>query len=987
MRYSPQFNIRSAYNFQQSFIKIDDYISFAQTHNFEYLFYSELRTMFGVAEFIKKARAANLKPIIGLSIDINESIINLYPKTRQGYQQINRISANLNDGKNYNNDEIVNMIFENLNLEIIVVSNLSNEINLKLSSRILSDDFYDVKKLKLFFNEINYFDIGDEDDYYALVALKNNLLINEVPLLQPTNYWDDSEISQQYSLSKTSQVAQEIYQKVKFELFDNSELHLIAFKAPQNIPSDKYLEKICFSSLENYFKFVKRKEIPNTYTERLNYELKIIFSMGFENYFLVVWDYVKYAKERNILVGPGRGSAAGSLVAFLLQITQVDPIAYNLLFERFLNPERITMPDIDIDFQDDRREEVIEYLFEKYGLYNVATITTYQSIGVKSAIRDVARVHGLDLNIVNTITKQIPSIFLNDLDGAIKSNTKLKQYFDEYTHIFKTVKKLIGLPRQTGTHAAGVILVDNDLRDYVPIKVGYNGIYQTQFDMNHLEELGLIKMDLLGLRNLTTLQEIRYAIYRNRKQNVIFAKIPLNDKQTFAMLAQGNTSGIFQLESPGMTKVIKNMQVANIEDISAASALFRPGPQEMIPEYIKRKNSSNKNYLIDSSLGDILNSTYGIIVYQEQVIQILQRVANFSLGKADIVRRAMGKKNHQYMLSVKTEFLQGAVANKYTIEKAEEIWNWIDRFAAYGFNKSHSIAYSYISYWLAYFKTHYTEEFYCSLLNGVIGNAEKTSQYLKEIAQYGVQVRLPSVKNVNYSYVGKSKQIFMPLILIKGIGKDFIKRIRLLFEEDHSAFDSIFSFVTRMINNGLNKTNYLVLAKAGAFDIFGYNRQTLIDNMELIIAFAEFNYGVKKLDPLTYPLLEETEIQNEIISEYEKEIYGFYLTSHPITKIKIDNAGLKPTDINKAKSFKGYSNVIGYVAMIRTKKDKNNQEMAFLNLIDDTDEIDITIFAGTYQKIKYDLQAGIILGLEIQTEEYQGKISGKLNRIIKVIKK
>ncbi|WP_027063035.1 DNA polymerase III subunit alpha [Mesoplasma seiffertii] len=987
MKYSPQFNIRSAYNFQQSFIKIDDYISFAQTHNFEYLFYSEISTMFGVAEFIKKAKAAKIQPIIGLSINTTQGMVNLYPKTRIGYQQINRISANLNNGKEYNEQMLWEMLEENLSSEIIVVADLDNTENLKLTKKILEADFYDVKKLKVFFKEINYFDIEDEEDYQVLVALKNNLLVSEVPLLEPTNYWDDSEIAQMYSLENTQRITQEIAQKVTFELFDDSERHLIAFKTPQNIPADKYLEKLCFSSLESYFKLVKHQQIPNAYIERLNYELKIIIDMGFENYFLVVWDYVKFAKEKNILVGPGRGSAAGSLVAFLLQITQVDPLEFNLLFERFLNPERVTMPDIDLDFQDDRREEVIEYLFEKYGLYNVATITTYQSIGVKSAIRDVARTYGLDLNIVNAITKQIPGVFLNDLEGAIANSGKLKQYFQEYAYIFKTVKKLIGLPRQTGTHAAGVILVDTDLRDYVPIKVGYNGIYQTQFDMNHLEDIGLIKMDLLGLRNLTTLQEIRYAIYRNRKQNITFTKIPLNDHQTFAMLAQGNTSGIFQLESPGMTKVVKNMQVASIEDISAASALFRPGPQEMIPEYIKRKNSRNQNYLIDSSLGDILNSTYGIIVYQEQVIQILQRVAKFSLAKADVIRRAMGKKNHEYMLSMKTEFLQGAVANNYTIEKAEEIWNWIDRFAAYGFNKSHSIAYSYISYWLAYFKTHYTEEFYCSLLNGVIGNVEKTSQYLKEITQYGVQIKLPSVKNVNYSYVGKNKQIFMPLILIKGIGKDFIKKLRSLFEEDHSAFDSIFSFATRMIKNGLNKTNYLVLAKAGAFDGFGYNRQTLIDNMELIIAFAEFNYGVKKLDPITYPLLEESPIQNEVISEYEKEIYGFYLTAHPITKIKIDNASLKPADISKVKSFKGYSTVIGYVAIVRTKKDKNNQEMAFLNLIDDTDEIDITIFARTYETIKYELQPGTILALEIVTEEYQGKISGKLNRIIKVIKK
>ncbi|WP_026389187.1 DNA polymerase III subunit alpha [[Acholeplasma] multilocale] len=976
MSYSPQFNVRSAYNFQESFIKIDDYISFAKANNFDVLFYSENKTMFGVAEFIKKAKAANIKPIIGLSIELKQGIINLYPKNQIGFKTINHLSSWMMNGVDHDEDEIIAEVIKLVDNNLIILTNFEVEIS--------DVEVINVSEQGIFFDRICYFKASDYTDYVILNAIKNNLLESEIGQVKQANYPQDENLE---NFEKHQELVDKISQDIKFELFENNQRHLIEFVTPHGIPSYNFLEKLCFESLEKYFQNVKRKNVPDNYVERLNYELSVIKAMKFEDYFLVVWDYVKYAKDQGILVGPGRGSAAGSLVAFLLRITEVDPIEYNLLFERFLNPERVTMPDIDIDFQDDRREEVIEYLFEKYGVFNVSTIVTYQSIGVKSAIRDVARVYGIEMDIVNAITRNINFENLNDFEGAINASPKLKEYSEQYEEIFIVAKKLVGLPRQTGTHAAGVVLSDDDLRDVLPIKVGYNGIYQTQFDMNHLEELGLIKMDLLGLRNLTTLQEIRKAIYRTRKINVSLNKIPLDDKRTYETLRRGDTSGIFQLESRGMTNVVRRMKVNSIEDISAASALYRPGPQEFIPEYIERKNSYSKKHLIDPALADILNPTYGIIVYQEQVIQILQSVANFTLAKADIVRRAMGKKNHEYMDSVQKEFIQGALANGYSQAKAVEIWTWIDKFASYGFNKSHSIAYSYISYWLAYFKTNFTEEFYCSLLNGVLGNGVKTSQYLKEIAQYGVKVKIPSVKNVNYGYIGTKGNVFMPLTLIKGIGQEFISKLRILYEEDKTAFENIFAFVTRMSKNGLNKNTFMSLAKAGAFNSFGYNRQTLIDNIDLIMSFAEFNQNVEKLDPLMFPLIEESVLDDEIVAEYEKEIFGFYLTGHPLTKVKIENSTLRPTDIIKAKHNLGNLLLIGVIDSIRVKKDKTGKEMAFMTLIDDTDEIDITVFSRTFENVKYDIQIGSILALDVRTDQYNGKVNGTLNKITKIIRK
>jgi DNA polymerase-3 subunit alpha len=384
---------------------------------------------------------------------------------------------------------------------------------------------------------------------------------------------------------------------------------------------------------------------------------------------------VKFAKDQGIMVGPGRGSAAGSLVAFLLKITEVDPLQYNLLFERFLNPERKTMPDIDIDFQDDRREEVLEYLFEKYGIYHVATIVTYQTIGAKNALRDTFRAFDKSVDTVNKITKLIPSAYQLNLEAAIQASKALQAYEENNRELFQVARKLIGLPRQTGTHAAGVVLCDVDLRSVVPIRVGYNGIMQTQYDMNYLESLGLIKMDLLGLRNLSTLQEIRQAIFQSTGKTIQYQQIPLNDPKVYDQLNQGKTTGIFQLESPGMTDLVVKMQVKNIEDISAASALFRPGPKEMIPEYLKRRRSRQniKQYILDPSLIDILASTYGIVLYQEQVIEVLQRVAGFSLGKADIVRRAMSKKDFSKMALIKQDFFKASLARGYNQEKAQAI--------------------------------------------------------------------------------------------------------------------------------------------------------------------------------------------------------------------------------------------------------------------------------------------------------------------------
>ncbi|AVP49725.1 DNA polymerase III subunit alpha [Williamsoniiplasma luminosum] len=977
MKFSPQLNVRTEYNFQESLIRIKDYISFAKKHDFSFVFYAENKSMFGVADFYNQAKKNNLKPIIGLAIDnpeTNKSTI-LYAKNKTGFQNLSFLSSWLMENNLTNFDQEFFDVFNQAISDTVLISEDQQMI-----------EKYGAIVHQLFIPKISYLTSDEYENFIVLSAIKNNITLKEISNVQEEHYFSDEEIKNKNAIDQKQQISQ-IAEACNFNLFDNSgQYHIANFKTPDNLPINIYLKQLCEESLLKYFNESKTFIEQTQYLKRLTYELSVIDKMGFNNYFLIVWDYVKFAKSQDIIVGPGRGSSAGSLVAFLLEITQIDPIKYNLLFERFLNSERATMPDIDIDFQDDRREEVVEYLFNKYGAHNVAMISTFQTIGAKSAIRDVARAYDINLEIVNAITKNIDLNYQNDLKLAVANNAQLKQYQTEYPELFEAANTLIGLPRQTSTHAAGVVLSDIDLRTILPIKIGFNGIYQTQFDMNFLETLGLIKMDILGLRNLTTLQLIQNNILRSRQIKIKLENIDLNIPEVFKTLNAGDTSGIFQLESPGMTNLIKKMEVNSIEDISIASALFRPGPQEMIEEFIERKKGKKQNYLIDQTLKDILSPTFGIIVYQEQVIQILGLVANFSFAKSDIVRRAMGKKDYKYMESMKTEFISQAIKNNYSPENANTIWDWIEKFASYGFNKSHSIAYSYISYWLAYFKTKYPSEFYAALLSGVIGNETKMTQYLNEAKRKDIIVKSPNVANMSFNYNSSQKLLFLPLTTIKGIGNEFIRKLREAYQNDKNLFSSIFYFTTKMLNNGLNKNLFKALIWSGAFDEFKYSRQTLDENIDQIFSFAEFNKNTKIIDEKLVPILDVQKDIPTVVSANEKEYLGFYVSTHPITTIKAENKDLKAIGIDFIKENQGFTRIIGEIQNIKIFKDKNQNDMAFIEVGDETDTISVTIFASLFEQINELIKLNSILAMDVKMQKYKNTISASLIKIIKVLK-
>ncbi|QVK04966.1 DNA polymerase III subunit alpha [Mycoplasma mycoides] len=987
MNYVSLLTIKNQYDFLESLITIDQYIEFIKKNKLSYAFYSETHTMYGVAEFFKKATDNNIKPIIGLTIEFEDSTkLIIYAKNKKGYQILNFVSSFLNDGFNHYDYEIKEYILELVNNNVVVIG-LINDLDFKsyLINK-LNDDFYDVKELNLYFNQISYLDINDQKTYNILNAIKTNKTIDQIQNINNYFYPDIDYLIKNYSLENIKKVISEINSKVDFNLFDSNQKHLVKYKNINNLSSYEYLRQVCLLSLKKYQQKIKPNLDLKLYINRLNYELEIIKQMGFSDYFLIVSDYVNFAKKNDILVGPGRGSAAGSLISYLLRITDIDPLEYDLLFERFLNPDRSNLPDIDLDFQDNRREEVLEYLFEKYGKYHVGMITTYQTIGYKMAWRDVCRVFNIDLLIVNKISKVLDQYTNSDFLEFIKENKLLNDYFqnDLFKEIFITMHKIIGLPRQTSTHAAGIVLTDCDLRELVPIKIGFNGINQTQFDMNYLDALGLIKMDILGLRNLTTIQEIKHLIYLNQNLKINLNKIDLNDKKAFELLKNKQTSGIFQLESKGMTDLISKMQVDSIELISIASALYRPGPQEMIPTYLENKKT-NKFKIIDKSVYEILKPTYGIIVYQEQVMQMLNKVANFSYAKADIIRRAMSKKNNKVMQSMKLEFINSAIKNNFSYNKANLIWNWIEKFSNYGFNKSHSISYSYISYWLAYFKAHFTTEFYTSLLDQNIGNEIKTQQYIKELYDYKIKVNKPSVINSNFNYQIINKQIYMPLTCIKSIGYEVVKKINLAKSENENMYLDIHNFILAIIKQKINVNVLQTLIKAGALDIFNYNKKTMIENLDLLISQANAYKQVNNiLDDEKINLIIYDEYEDEILASFEKELYGFFIDQNPILKLKTNNFNLNLIDISKLE-YNKVQVILGYILKIKEIKDKNNNKMAFVTVFDNTSELELTIFSSDYKDISDQLIENKAYVFKVLKTKTNNKTSIKFISLIKAI--
>ncbi|AKX33827.1 DNA polymerase III subunit alpha [Spiroplasma litorale] len=997
MKYCNILGVQTCYNFLDSTIKIKDYINFLVENNIKTAFYADKNIMFGALEFFEECNSKNIKPIIGLNFELDGADVYLYCKNNNGYKKVislcTKIQENLENNIKMDFEQIEEFISNDIfwifdpiikqaKYYLLIKLKLEeNNIFYSLSSKNTS--FKDNRSI--FTSKINYLYKEDFDSYKALKSINEGINYDELNIDNDKFYLDIEKISNDIDIDIHNSNIQYIIDNVIDDVVYDNKIHFLKYPNSLKMPSDSYLKFICENKLEEY---VIKNNISdkNIYKKRLEKELETIFKMGFSDYFLVVNDFVIYAKENNILHGPGRGSAAGSLVSFLLEITKIDPIKYNLIFERFLNIDRVTLPDIDIDFQDDRREEIVEYLFNKYKKYHFATISTFQTIGIKNALRDCGRIFGIPVSDINEMSKNVSPNNLFDLEKAVNENITLTKFSKMYPKIFSISKKIIGLPRQSGTHAAGVVFCDEELYKVVPLKVGINGILQTQYGMNYLEKIGLIKTDILGLRNLTIIQEVIKNIEKNNKIKFNLEDINLYDEMTFQTLQNGETSGIFQLESNGMTDLVKRMKISSIEEIAITSALFRPGPQDNIDLLLNRKNKVVKTTYINESIKNILEPTYGIIVYQEQVLEIFKKVASLSYNQADIIRRAISKKNFDLIRSEKDIFIKKAEENGYSQKDSIDLWNYIEKFADYGFNKSHAIAYSIISYWMAFLKTHYKADFYCSLLNGVIRNENKTSQYIQELKKYNYNIIAPSIKNPNHIYFSKANNIFMPLGVIKYIGPEFLKKLKEIFIKDKFVFNNLLKLLTTLYKTTLTEQKYLALAYAGAFDNFQISRKSLILFKDQIFNLLRVIDNLKNND--IEILLPNFKDDKEDLLEYEKEYIGFYVSSHPIIELrkKIKNID-KLTKINALELPDMQVNILVYVDIIQIKKDKNDKEMCFLSCSDETGKIDLTIFSSIYNDIKDRIQKSGYYIFLIKSQYYKDNITFSLIDIKKEIKK
>ena len=956
--YAP-LNIKTCNSFLKSMIKIDDLIKVAKEHNIKALTITD-DNMYGVIEFYNTCTKNDIKPIIGLEINISSKII-LYAMNYDGYKNLMKITTLKSEGElnidilaHYSNNLICLLPYESKDL-YSELSKIYKYIFLTYQNKEEKDK---IKiENKLYMNEILCIKKEDEKYLKYLKAIKEGVSVKEIEEIQNKSL---------FSLEKDSKNNELIVSLCNLEIKKHQDLLPVY---DENKDAYTELKKECIKGMKRIF----GSAAPKKYALRLKHELEIINKMGFCNYFLIVADYINYAKTHNILVGPGRGSAAGSLVSYTLNITAIDPLKYNLLFERFLNPERITMPDIDVDFEDTKREEVIKYCIDKYGEKKVALIVTFGTLAPKQAIKDVARTLDIDLQKTDNFTKLIDSKL------SLKENyqfSKVKRYLEmnpEFKTVYKIALKFEGLKRHTSLHAAGIVMSKYNLDENIPLDKNH-GVYATEYDKDYLEELGLLKMDFLGLKNLSLIANILDEI-----KTIEFDTIKEDDEKALEIFKNVNTTGIFQFESEGMKKFLHKFRPETFEDIVSALALFRPGPMNNIDSYIRRKRGLEKIDYLHENLKLILKPTYGIIVYQEQIMQIANIMAGYSMAEADLLRRAMSKKSEAILLKEKDKFIKGSIKNGYDESLAHKIYDLIFKFADYGFNRSHSVAYAMISYRMAYLKAHYPLVFMKNLLSSAINSETKTKEYIYECTKNGITIAKPNINISDMMYIKVDNKIVFPLTNIKNVGVNAAKAI--IEERKNGKFKDIFDFICRCYKGPVNSKTIENLIYAGAFDSFGYTKKTLIQNLDIIINYSEI--GSYITDDTFKPELEEfKEFSKRELMQKEEEIFGFYLTAHPVTEYKKNNP-----NVIEAKDIGNYFDktveVIVSVDRIKRLTTKKNEQMMFITGSDELSQIDIVVFPRVYE-ISPEIEIGDILDIKGKIEKRYDQYQIITNKIIKL---
>lgn len=955
-------HVHTEYSLLDGASRIKDVVAKAKELGMDSLAITDHGVMFGVIEFWRECKKQGIHPVIGCEIymaarnledkdadkDKYQGHLVLLAENNEGYKNLIKIvSKGFVDGFYYkprvdkkvlkeHNEGIIalsaclagkvqrnllNRDYEGAKKEALDLRNIFGEGNffLELQNQNLpEEDMINPELIRMSretgiplvcTNDVHYVNQEDAEAHDILLAIQTATNINDERRMRfPNNQFYLKSPKEMAELFKDVPEAVENTHKIAMRCnvdFKFGEYHLPEFIPPSGKTNEKYLRELCHDGLKKRY-----DDITDELVKRLEYELGVIESMGYVEYFLIVWDFIDYAKKMGIMVGPGRGSAAGSLVAYSLGITDIDPIRYHLIFERFLNPERVSMPDIDIDFCIERRGEVIEYVKEKYGEDNVSQIITFGTMKAKAVVRDVARALDLPYSDADKIAKAIPFALNMTLDKALDLSPDFRNMYDHDPMVKKVVdmsRKLEGMPRHASTHAAGVVISKLPLDEYVPLYVAEKGV-ATQFNMTTIEELGLLKMDFLGLRNLTVIRDTLALIKKNYGREIDFAKMGYDDKKVYEMISEGNTEGVFQLESGGMTSFMKNLKPSCFEDVVAGISLYRPGPMDSIPKYIDNKKNPGKIKYVTPKLAPILDVTYGCLVYQEQVMQIVRDLAGYSYGRSDLVRRAMSKKKHDVMLEEKQYFIYGKVNDKGEVEipgcirngiseeAAETIFADMESFAQYAFNKSHAAAYAVVAYETGYLKKYYTVEFMAALLSSVMGDTAQTSKYIRNCIDMGISVLPPDINESDKKYTVVDGKIRFGLRGVKNVGENAIEEI--IKEREVKGFPKdIVQFINNIDVSIVNKKAVESLIKAGALDQLNSNRAAHLAIYDQLMSSAQsdarrniagqislFEMGdvSETIGEIGIEIPKVKNFPEKVLLSMEKEMLGVYISGHPL---------------------------------------------------------------------------------------------------------
>jgi len=1019
----------SSYSLLKSTIRLNEYVATGKLLGYKQLALTDDGVLHGAVEFYERCIQNGIQPILGCTFEVawksdasRKEMLVVYAKSAKGYESLLKLSTLYQQGLTWTSEmtewiathsEDVKIVLPPMDSEWVASHSKGRleavlgavkeeyagvEIAVGITREMVERGEFDTMRagieaagvVPVAFSVSRYLNTTDYFPWKVLQAIR----LGETLSFTQEDATGSESLPEATSMTKVFQTAVDGVLLTNLEQFTKDlvveiplrDTMLPQFPVPDGKMSAQFLYELCEAAM------LEMGVTTPVYVNRLKEELAVIHEMGFDDYFLIVWDIMRHAREKGIQTGAGRGSAAGSLVAYLLHITGVDPIRYNLLFERFLNRERYTMPDIDLDFPDDKREDILAYIVSKYGNQNVAQIVTFGTLGAKQVIRDVCKVFGENIITVQKFSNNIAQGKVT-LEQTYKENKMFREHVessDRNRKLYQVARALEGLPRHSSVHAAGVVLSQDELTKTVPLMKrdkGYSASLQeadwmlTQYAMQAVEKVGLLKMDLLGLSNLTLLHKAIQQTQKITKKAIDITKIPLDDPRTFELFQKAQTNGIFQFESDGIRRVLKEMKPTAFEDLVAVLALYRPGPMEQIPHFINRKKGTEIVQYPHTSLQKILEPTYGILVYQEQVMQAASEMAGFTLGEADILRRAIGKKNSDAIAAQKEKFVQGALSKGYKKEDAETVYDYIEKFANYGFNKSHAVAYAMLSYQLAYLKANYPTAFFTALFQNASAKSAKLQDYLVEARQLGIKILPPSINRSFADFVADDSGVIVGLNNIKGIRRDFVESI-VKNRYEYGPFKGFQDFAYRMGAQYTKEPLLLALINAGAFDEFGETRATLKANVDAVaksVKFHGLNLSLEDDLEVAFTHVEEEPLLQRI--EEEIEVLGFSVSPHPSSKYDplVKSGWITPI---QTVFEEGYMRFVGMIVDIRKISTRKGEQMAYVTLQDASGMIDVVVFPSTLAEVYQHLQQNTMVLAEGRVKRGQkGQWQLQLNRM------